>query len=189
MKEANYSIKGITPLMLHSDRLANPFDALTKEIKALTGKRKKTEDDLQEIARLEWLGGLYSNDDASAMPGHNLFASIIGGAKLHKLGQAVKRSALVAEDTVTIQYDGPKSPAALFKQKAFVDMRTVKVGTARVLRCRPIFREWAATFSVNFDESGLQRADLDRCVEDAGRMVGLGDYRPRFGRFEVVRSA
>lgn len=186
MKTAIYTIKGSTPMMMHSERLANPFDPLTKEIKAISGKRKKTEDDLMEMARLEWLGGLYFNDEAGVhLPGYNIFACMIGGGKIHKLGTALKRAALVVEDTVAIVYDGPKTPAKLFENKAFVDMRSVKVGTAKITRCRPIFKNWSCTFSVAYDENSIQHSEIDQCVTSAGLMVGLGDYRPRFGRFEI----
>jgi hypothetical protein len=187
MKTATYKIKGITPMMMHSERLANPFDSLTREIKAVTGKRKKTEDDLLEIARLEWLGGLYHDDEAGIhVPGYNILACVINGGKLHKLGTAVKRAAIVTDDKVGIQYDGPKDPAKLFADKRFVDIRSVKVGTSKVARCRPIFKTWALEFNVAYDESAIQKSELDMCVRSAGLMVGLGDYRPRFGRFEVL---
>ncbi len=187
MKTANYHITGLTPLMMHSERMVNPFDPLTREIKAITGKRKKTEDDLLEIARLEWLGGLYHDDDAGVhIPGYNIMAALIGGGKLHKLGTAIKRAAIINEDKVTLQYDGPATPDAIFKDPRFVDMRSVKVGTSKVMRCRPIFKKWSLKFSVSFDEAAIQRSDLDMCLRSAGQMVGLGDYRPRYGRFELA---
>lgn len=190
MKQATYTIQGATPLLMHSERLANPFDSLTKEIKAVTGKRKKTEDDLLEIARLEWLGGLYHDDDAGIhIPGYNVFAAIVNGGKIHKLGTAIKRSALVQEDKLPLQFEGPKDPAKLFNNKRFVDIRSVKVGTSKVARCRPVFRDWRLTFTIVYEETGLQRSELDRVVSDTGTMIGLGDYRPRFGRFTVEASA
>lgn len=189
MKQVKYTIRGITPLLMHSERLANPFDTLTRELKAVTGKRKKTEDDLLEAARIEWLGGLYHDEQAGIhLPGYNVFSAIVGGGKMHKLGTAIKRAALVEQDYVPLQYEGPADPVELFKNKRFVDMRSVKVGTAKVLRCRPIFRQWQCTFTVLYEESVLQRGDLDRVLNDAGSMVGVGDYRPRFGRFEVVEA-
>jgi len=189
MKQATYTIRGNTPLLMHSERLANPFDPLTKQIKAVTGKRKKTEDDLLEIARLEWLGGLYYDDSAGIhVPGYNIFAALIGGGKIHKLGTAIKRSAIVQEDKIPLVYEGPKKPDSLFENKRFVDIRSVKVGTAKVARCRPIFHDWQLSFTVLFDEGGIQRAELDRVLKDTGTMVGFGDYRPRFGRFEVVSA-
>lgn len=190
MKTATYTIQGKTPLLMHSERLANPFDPLTRELKALTGKRKKTEDDMLEIARVEWLGGLYSDDDGIYMPGYNVFSALIGGGKLHKLGTAIRRAAIIEEDRLEIDFDGSRhDPEKLFEDKRFVDMRSVKVGTAKVMRCRPIFRKWKLTFGVHYDESGLERSDLDRCLRSAGAMVGLGDYRPRYGRFEVIQAS
>lgn len=175
-------------MMMHSDRLANPFDPLTRQIKALTGKRKKTEDDLLEIARLEWLGGLYHDDAAGIhVPGYNIFAAVYAAGKLHKLGAAIKRSVLVQQDKVPVQYNGPKSPDKLFEDRRFVDIRNVKVGGSRVTRCRPIFTDWQCEFTLLYEEGAMQRGDLDRVMADAGSMVGLGDYRPRFGRFEVVK--
>ena len=190
MKTATYTIRGTTPMMMHSERLANPFDDMTKAIKAISGKRKKTEDDLLEMAQLEWLGGLYyTKDDGVHVPGYNMLACVINGGKLHKLGTAIKRAAIVTEDAISVQYDGPSDPKKLFADKRFVDIRSVKIGTSKVMRCRPVFpRGWQMKFTVAFDENALQRGDLDRCVESAGLMVGLGDYRPRFGRFEVVGS-
>lgn len=190
MKTATYTIKGTTAMMMHSERLANPFDPLTKEIKAISGTRRRTEDQLHEMARLEWLGGLYYNEhDGIHLPGYNVLACIVGGGKIHKLGTAVKRSALVVEDAIRVEFDGPKTPEKLFANAKFVDMRSVKIGTSKVMRCRPVFPEWQLTFRVAYDENSIQRADLDRCVETAGQMVGLGDYRPRFGRFEVTANA
>lgn len=187
MKSKTYTIRGITPLMMHSVRLANPFDPLTKEIKTVTGKSKKTDDDLLEVARLEWIGGLYHDDDAGIyVPGYNIFAAIVGGGKLHRLGSAIQRCALVREDKVPLTFDGPKDPAKLFDNKRFVDMRSVKVSKGKVMRCRPIFRDWEMTFTLLFDESSLQADDLTRVVRDTGTMIGLGDYRPRFGRFDLV---
>jgi hypothetical protein len=189
MKTRTYTITGTAPLMMHSERLANPFDDVTKAMKAVTGKRKKTEDDLLEIARLEWLGGLYHDEDAGIhVPGYNVFAAMVNGGKMHKLGTQIKRAVVIQEDKLALKFEGPKAPEDLFQNKRFVDMRSVKVGTAKVLRCRPIFRDWELTFTVLYEESAIQKDDLDRVMEDTGRMIGLGDYRPRFGRFEVSKA-
>ena len=82
------------------------------------------------------------------------------------------------------------APPKLFDWRGSAsDIRSVKVGTAKVARCRPIFKDWRATFTVLFEESALQRGDLDMSLRDAGSMIGVGDYRPRFGRFEVVAAS
>ena len=180
------TIKGTTPIVMHSERLANPFNPMTKMIKAITSKKKKTEEDLMELARIEFLGGLYYNEtDGVHVPGYNVLATVIGGGKICKLGTSVKRSVLIAEDAVPVIYEGPKDPESLYADPNFIDVRGVKVGTSKVMRCRPIFKQWALKFTALYDEESIQRDEVIRCVSDAGAMVGLGDYRPRFGRFSV----
>lgn len=188
MKQIKLRFQGMTPLLTHNERLANPFDGLTRQIKAISGKRKKTDDDLLEMARLEWLGGLYFDEQIGPfIPGYNALAALIMGGKVHKLGTAIKRGALVLEDKLPIEYTGPRSPDALFADKQFVDMRSVKVGTSKVLRARPKFDTWTLRLTIAYDETVLQTDDLLRVAQTTGAMVGLGDYRPRFGRFEVLQ--
>lgn len=191
MKQMKLKIQGITPMIHHSERLANPFDPLSRSLKKLTAKRGKTETDLLEIARVEWEGGLYYDTDAGrpCVPGYNLLAAAINGGKIRKLGTAVKRAVLVLEDKVPMLYDGPRDIDSMFSDKNFVDVRSVKVGTAKVARCRPIFKNWALEFTVVWDDSVLQEDQLLTVFSDTGAMVGIGDYRPRFGRFEVVGHA
>ena len=186
MKTATYTIQGITPLMIKSDRSVNPFDPGTQALKALTGKKKKTEDDIADIARVEWMVSLYDEQEDIFIPGFNLFACMRDAGKLRKMGTTIKRAVIVQDDRVALQFDGPKKPADLFKDKAFVDIRSVGVSGKRVQRCRPLFKDWRLQFTVLYEESAIQRSDLDRILQDAGPMIGLGDYRPRFGRFEVV---
>lgn len=188
MKTKTYRIAGTSPLMMHNVRLANPFDDHTKAIKAISGKRKKTEDDLAELARLEWHGGLYNEPDLGVyMPGYNIFAAVRDAGALHKLKTAFKRGALIQEDKIKLEYEGPAKVEALFCDKRFVDIRSVVVGTSKVMRCRPMFPSWALRFTVMFEESVLQQSEIDLLVASAGAMIGLGDYRPRFGRFEVLQ--
>ncbi|MEB4734046.1 hypothetical protein OXV40_33915, partial [Burkholderia contaminans] len=59
MEILRLNICGSSPLMMHSDKLANPLAAETKAHRELTGKRKKTDEDHVAIARSEFLAGLY----------------------------------------------------------------------------------------------------------------------------------
>ena len=53
------SIEGTAPLLMHNIRLADPLNPIAKAMKAISSKRKKTDDDLAQLARLEFEGGLY----------------------------------------------------------------------------------------------------------------------------------
>lgn len=186
MEQLTIKVTGTTPLMMHSDRLANPLLPETKAHKALTSKRKKTDDDHLAIARSEFISGAYwSEKTGFYVPGSNFDATFLGGAKLQKLGVHWKRGALVIEDKVKLLFDGPSTPAALWDNPAFVDCRGVKVGTAKLMRYRPIFLEWAAQLTVAVNPDVLNPTEAKKAIEDAGALIGVCEYRPRFGRFGV----
>jgi copper chaperone CopZ len=54
------------------------------------------------------------------------------------------------------------------------------------MRTRPIFPEWQAVIEITFDDEQVNKADIERAIADTGSKVGLCDYRPKFGRFEVL---
>lgn len=182
MRLLKLKITSASPLLMHSDRYSNPLDPMTKAHKALTGKRKKTDEDQEAILRSEWMGGLYlmtlKGKQVVAMRGANIDSSIFEGAKLDKMGTQFKRGVQVMEDTVPLQYVGPKEINALYEHGAFTDVRGVKVGAARVMRCRPRFVEWSCEISFMLDEAMIDVADFMRAAEKAGRYIGVGDFRP-----------
>lgn len=191
MRQLKIRIKGRSPLLMHSDRFANPLDAATKAHKELTGKRKKTDADHEAIARSEWLGSLYHRDDIGPfIPGQNLDASLQEAAKLQKLGKKFKQAVMVVDNEVPLQYKGPRDPEGLFAA-GFLDVRGVRVSMAKLMRCRPKFNDWAAEFTIAFNEDVVNAEEVRKALADAGALVGLCDYRPRYGKFEVeaVRAA
>lgn len=186
MEHLKIKITGTSPLMMHADTLANPLAAVTKAHKELTSKRKKTDDDHLAIARSEFVAGCYwSAADGFFIPGQNLDATFLGGAKLQKNGVRWKRGAMVLENKVKLLHDGPDTPDALWENPAFVDCRGVKVGAAKLMRYRPIFLNWAAELSVTINTEVLDMQEARKAIEDGGALIGTCEYRPRFGRFEV----
>lgn len=186
MKTIQVNITGKAPLLMHSDRFANPLDPLTKAHKELTGKRKKTDDDHLAIAKSEFIGGCYYRKETGFyIPAQNLDACIIAGAKLQKLGVKFKQGVQVVDDELRLQGIRSKSPEELWENPDNVDVRGVKVGTAKVMRYRPIFRKWATSATVAFNPDVVSESDVRKAIQDAGNLIGMCDYRPRFGRFTV----
>lgn len=180
-------ITGTSPLMMHSDRLANPLIPETKAHKELTGKRKKTDDDHLAIARSEFIAGAYFDEKLGFyVPGQNFDATFWSGAKLQKMGVHWKRGAMVMTDRAKLEFDGPNTPDRLWEDTRFVDCRGVKVGQAKIMRYRPIFLDWAVTLEVVVNPDVLDIAEAKKAIEDAGKLIGVCEYRPRFGRFEVA---
>ena len=68
-----------------------------------------------------------------------------------------------------------------------IDRRPCLVQRQRIVRSRPKFNAgWKATFKINFDEERVQPEALKQILEEAGKSKGVGDYRPKFGRFKIV---
>ena len=55
-----------------------------------------------------------------------------------------------------------------------------------VLRTRPIFPVWELTFTLNYAEDVVNIDQIKQVVEDGGRLVGLCDWKPKFGRYELI---
>jgi len=187
MIKETIKIVGTTPLLMASERLANPIDPLSKQIKELTGKRKKTDDDLEQIARLEWEGHLYMNGEGPVIPGENVEAMIRDGAKFVRMGRNIQRGLQILEQKVKLEYSGPRDIEGMWNQRdKFTDIRSVVLQKKRIMRCRPIFHEWSISFTVVASEELLNMNDILGYVKQAGDFVGICDYRPRYGRFEIV---
>ena len=96
-----------------------------------------------------------------------------------------KQGVQVVEDELTLDGFSKKTPDDLWNTPDHIDCRGVKVGTAKLMRYRPVFRQWSTRATVAFNDEVVNESEIKKAISDAGLMIGLGDYRPRFGRFEV----
>jgi hypothetical protein len=186
LNEATYKVKGTGAMLMHNAQLANPLNDWSRAIKKISGKRKKTDEDHIEMARLEFMGGLYWNGKIFVVPSSNWESAIAEGAKKVKMGKAVK-SAIFIHDDSTLSFAGPKDPEKRWADPSCRDQRPAKVGTARVIRTRPLFVDWSCEVKLMFDPELIDLEALNSIMEITGRQIGIGDYRPKFGRFEVVK--
>lgn len=185
--EFTITMVGTAPLLMHSGRLANPLDPAVKAIKQVSSKRKKTDEDHETLAMLEHRGSLYIDPDVGPfIPGDNIFRCLWDAAKKFKLGVKVKEGLFITTDVNPIAYNGPRDADGLWNDKNFVHMWPAKVGQSRVMRTRPVFREWRTSADGWIDPSILDVGELEQIVDAAGRIIGLGDWRPKHGRFEAT---
>lgn len=180
-------IEGTEPLLMHNAQLSDPLNPFTKALAEVTSKRSKTDDDHAEAARREWLGGLYYDPEVGPyMPGANIERALLDAARMNRLGKSIERGVFVTTNTNPLEYPGSRDPQVMVNDENFRHMASVKIGMKRVMRCRPVFRTWALTAEGYMDESQLDLAELRQIANNAGRLVGLGDWRPRFGRFTAT---
>jgi hypothetical protein len=184
------TITGTAELLMHNARLSNPLDPVAKAMKKVSSKRTKTDDDYEEIARLEHAGSLYLDPDVGPyIPGENIQRCLTDAAKVTRAGVKVTRGVFISTDTNPLGYKGPRDVDGLWADENFRHMKSVKVQQNRIQRCRPRFRQWTLEADGTLDTSVLALDDLCAIAETAGAMIGLGDYRPRFGRFTTQVNA
>ena len=181
-------VKGTSPLLMHNPRMVDPEFDLNRQIKALTAKRKKTDEDLKNIEALEWYGGLYEDNGVIVQPTSKLRKSLVNAAKISKMGKAIERALSFFEVNTPLIHDGPKKIEDLFKEPRFHSRLSVGISGKRVMRVRPQFFPWAMKVNGLFvDDAGLNFDELQRIVELAGVVEGIGDNRVNgYGRYSAV---
>ncbi len=121
-----------------------------------------------------------------AIPGEYVRQSIVHAAKFRQDPRSPRKSAmdLYKAGIVTLT-----NLASVGKEKwDYEDKRRVVIQRAGINRTRPALKTgWEAEFQflVNTPEY-ISDADLLDVLTRAGQLVGLGDFRPTFGRFQIV---
>lgn len=189
MEIIKFKWTGIRPLVMHNGLMADPTNPFTRAIKEITskGSKKLTESDHEKRNWLEWQAGLYWDDKLGPIiPSDNIERCIQLGAQKSKLGKDVAAAVFCTESQTPIKYDGPRTKERLFADPAFILRKGVAVQKSRVIRIRPMFPTgWSLSFELEYDESIVNRKALVKAAVDAGALIGLGDWRPKFGRFLV----
>ena len=189
MQKVKIEITGTMPLIMHGDTLADPLHPLTKEFKRVSGKRSKTDEDHEAMARMEFLAALYQDaSGAICIPAANIKKCLIEGARVTKSGPKVERGVTLHGVDFPLVHSGPADPDDLYDTGEFVDRRSVKVGTARTMRVRPYFRDWSLEVECVIDPTVCSLDDLETIAQNAGNLIGLGDHRKigGYGRFTTV---
>lgn len=72
-------------------------------------------------------------------------------------------------------------------QDFIIDKRMVRIGPARIARCRPRFEKWELDFDIIVTDDRISPLNLQPILEDSGKSYGIGDFRPKFGLFKVTK--
>ena len=183
-EEIKLRLIGDRPLLMHSGRLADPLDPIVADLAKVTGKRNKTHADHEEIARIEWHGGLWLSQNRPCIPAEALEACFTKAAGAMRKGRQAKAGLMVSESCPLI-YDGPAEVDDLWKDPNFKFRHVVCVHNARTIRTRPRFKQWSAVVAAHFLPTLLDKSEVLEIFQIAGFREGLGDWRPRYGRFSV----
>ena len=178
-------VTGVAPLVMHNGQMADPLNPIARELDRYTGRRKKTQSDFERIADLEYIGGLWLEGGRPCIPAAAFEAAILQAAARSRL-KSRYRGTVMVKGNALIRYQGPDTVDGLMGEPAFRLRIPVVVSGRRIMRTRPMFAAWSAAFEIAFLPSYVNQADLLDVLASAGDTIGVGDYRPQFGRFAIA---
>jgi hypothetical protein len=189
-QKVDVEIESRAPLYMHNGRLADDFDQYVIDMKNITSKPKKqkTDDDARALMRLEYFGGAYATDNGEGtpyIPSENIERMLRDGATALKNGKKIQAGVLVPKDAPLL-YKGPKTMLKLFELREFLSRKRARIGQASVMRTRPIFSRWGLKFQIWYLSEVINLDEVESALVHGGRFKGLGDWRPKHGRFEVA---
>jgi hypothetical protein len=185
--ELRIELSGLKPMLQHNGRLANPLDPYTQVVKSLAAKRKKTDEDLASLLSAEARAAAYeTHDSLLGLPTGNVWASIYNAATAYRRGADIKRALSYQDIIEPVLVDGESVDVEVFlKGIGKVDIRPVAVARAKTLRARPIVHNWSTVHHFDLMEDVIDVRDLVPILGRAGRLVGVGDWRPTYGTFDA----
>lgn len=180
-------LTGLSPLLMHNPRLADPDDEIVQEIAKINSKTKKTADDREHRSHLEFIGGLYLGENGPVVPAVNIRKCWIETGKGRKLGTAVQRAVIMNAVDCPVEYEGPRDAEGLWAIPAHRNRMMIAVRKARMPRVRPMFMPWALTAELDLITEFLDFDAFSDIVVQAGIIEGIGDGRSiGFGRYNSV---
>lgn len=153
-------------------------DAVDAKAKSAKGSAAKKSDDLESYVYRDEGGDL-------AIPGEYLRQAIVNAAKFQQDPRSPRKSAMDLFKAAVISLTNLASVGRATWD--YEDRRRVMVQRNGITRTRPALRAgWQAEFELMVQlPEYVDTLLLRRVVDDAGRLIGLGDFRPTFGRFTV----
>lgn len=169
-------IQGTAPILFHRWNC----ESVESKSKAKKGSAEKKSDDVESY--------VYRNEQGElCIPGEYLRGAIIGAARYQQDPRSPRKSAMDLFKATIVSL----TPLASLGVKTwdFLDKRRVVIQRNAITRSRPAMAEgWKTQFilMVNLPEYVDQHL-LNSTIQAAGKLIGLGDFRPSFGRFNLTK--
>lgn len=186
--KVHVEIQGITPLLMNRFTEAAEVQVSGGTAVTFRGDRGTPREQAEGKRYADQDGRLY-------IPGPNIFAAIIAAGTFHKAGRSkltTHKTSLVpagvmVDDLICALLDAKGKPITEWE----VDSRSVVIPATggRIMCHRPRVDKWWSKFTLDIDSTMFTASLVRAVVDDAGKKIGLGDYRPArkgpFGRFVV----
>lgn len=201
MKTINVTLRGIRPLIMSNPQTVDVENAFSGEQRRLNrllkdARKKGDEDRLLDLAvqqkKTDFMAGAYFDDKAKKffIPDAVIMACIKEAAKASKKGKDIDRAVLMEETHAYVENVPTVKSLEDAYTKADFKLQTPckippKTGSLFMkLRC-VMPTGWKTKFALSFDEEVIAEKTIHEVLARAGGFVGIGSWRPKFGRFVV----
>lgn len=218
MEQYNITLNGLTPLLMHNDNLG-----FAEKIQAWQRAPENKEFSISGDDRSPawtWLGYTYHDGEVLGVPSDNLMtmlreggAKVLSGKGKETYKKQTQAGIMIDQQQWTLYVGGKEIPVAslqknLIGNNNFMDhlglaekygfellVKRAKIGRAKHIRVRPLFRRWCLVGSltvIDYETSGISEDVLRIVMNQAGALCGLCDWRPSspnsgtFGKFAPV---
>ena len=186
MKKYQVCIEGTCPLLQHKFGMVAQVEA-AQQVKMVSGQRDFSG---------EWKNTCYLLGNEIVQPAEHIWQAMVRagvnfvikgrGRKTYK--DMISRAVIVEPDLISFGIILPEEITTDPSLPVYVDIRPVRIQRARVMRERLALRKgWQLSFELLCLDDQLPTEVLQAILTYAGESIGIGDYRPRFGRFRVVQ--
>lgn len=175
---AHIEIEGVAAILFH----AWSNESVAAKAAAPKNSKAKKSDDVESY--------VYRNEKGEiCIPGVYLRGAVVEAARYRQDPRSPRKSARDLFKAGVV----PLTVLASLGKKDwdYLDQQRVLVQRAAITRVRPAFLPgWKAEFDVQIvTPEYIPPADLLETVTSAGKLVGLADFRPTYGRFQVTKFA
>lgn len=172
---ASVTINGHADILFH--RWNN--ESIAEKASAAKGSAAKKSDNVESYV---WR----NEDGALCLPGEYLRGSIVHAAKFHQDPRSPRKSAMDLFKAGVVALTDLASLGV--KDWDYEDKRRVVVQRNGITRTRPAMRKgWKTTIELMVTTPEYINPDfLQQVITKAGLLVGVGDFRPTYGRFGIA---
>ena len=173
MKKVNVTMTGVRPMLFH-----NVNSMALKKPKNLTHEEHEASEEVFKAR-------LYMEDDKLVLPERVLHGLLKTAAQRSGVKQDGKRSTYSNLIRAVVFIPNSFEFKENYKDLA-PHTEYVSVQMSKVLRIFPMLKKWTCEGSIVYDSDQISLETLTVLFDYAGGYIGVGDYRPTFGRFNCT---
>ena len=202
MNTISVEFTGIRPLIMSNPQTVDVSNPYAMEMRRLNttlkqARKKGNEDKLIELAaeskRVDFMSSAYFDAKKSRffIPDSIIMACIKAAAQSMRKGKDIDRAVLM-ENTEAYVDNVPKTKSLedAHKNELFWLQTPCKIPPktgALVMKVRAMMPTgWKLAFQLTYDQETIADKTLREVLITAGSFVGIGSWRPKFGRFTVA---